>query len=78
MKRTNFNVQYFFDGDAMCGSNMQNADVAIFYTGSEWWTDDDLARALGTILSQELGEEVLLMSWGVEPSNVAAVTMERV
>jgi hypothetical protein len=73
MERTVFNVQFFFDGDAICGSNMQDAEVAIFFDAESWWDDDNLARILVTILSQELGEEVLLVSWGLEPTSVATV-----
>ena len=66
--------------DYLAGNDFASAEVALFYDASmDWVTDDDLARTLISILENELGEPVLLFSWGIDPdTEVANVTMERV
>jgi hypothetical protein len=77
MTRTTFNVTYT-RAALFPVFWVIEADVSLFFTGMDWWDDDDLARSLISIIENELGEEILLISWGVEPSDVSAVTMEQV
>lgn len=63
MERTTFNVQYATDRDVY--PNFKEADVSIFYDIVDWWSDDDLARTLLSILENELRTTVYLFGWGV-------------
>ena len=66
MNRTTFQVEYATDRNVY--PNTVLADVEFFYLGeiNVWFSDDDLARTLMTILENELRQPVYLISWGVK------------
>lgn len=77
MPRKTFQVEYA-TRDMTFPQSIQ-AEVDIFYFDAAWWTDDDLARTLISVIENELGTgtEILLISWGTEPTEVASVTLEK-
>ena len=65
MERTNFSVSYFLEEDDITVDNVQYGEVSVFLNSPDWSTDDDVARILISVISQELDNNISLLSWGL-------------
>jgi len=65
--RTVFTITYLLDNAyPLNRDDLIEAEIALFYFNAFWDTDDDLARKISSIIEQELGENILLMSWRID------------
>jgi len=65
MQRSAFHVSYSFDDILKDASQVHHAEVRLFWDLSTWQSPDDLARALISVLSNELGRDVYIYCWGL-------------